>query len=478
MGILQPILFGNGTESCLNSPLPTVSQGEEATAGAAFALDTLLCGQSKKTDGLPLFSGGVSQNAKLSKQTSGNFPTNSSPLSLFRRFISSERLAPIFQLLGKEPGLQELVEACFIRDSDFFDYSKLRTLSLRMSKGFLAAPPTQHHYRQLELFSALKLEDGESHRRHVQSRSQLRTSIRARISSASSGSLGKWGMTAHGRSETDIAGCHKTAPEFSLLVVTGNVQCRKIEPNRPTLQECLDDLEAILDQYSSGDRLKCEETPPLTSLCGSHWNAVIGSPNSGWQGTVESPTLTSSGWLHSPSAETQKSGKRLAVMYRGAAGDRTYTELAPTLRSLANTGGKHQGGGGAWKVVEYKGEDYLVSSQLPEEACSLASTCSHLRTGARPRKLKDGLAALIPTCYRRQRPLTATEFERLMGWPVGSTEKGITASGKEITISKTQRQKMLGNGIIPHEIEDICNKLKPFIASSDPDSQPKPRSGS
>ncbi len=65
--------------------------------------------------------------------------------------------------------------------------------------------------------------------------------------------------------------------------------------------------------------------------------------------------------------------------------------------------------------------------------------------------------------YRRQRPLSATEFERLMGWPVGCTAKGTTTDGKEILISKTQRQKMLGNGIIPHEIEDICLSLKPFL---------------
>ena len=78
--------------------------------------------------------------------------------------------------------------------------------------------------------------------------------------------------------------------------------------------------------------------------------------------------------------------------------------------------------------------------------------------------------------YRRQRPLSATEFERLMGWPVGSTEKGITASGQEISISKTQRQKMLGNGIVPQEIEDICNKLKDFLVPSYPSSELDPRS--
>jgi len=67
--------------------------------------------------------------------------------------------------------------------------------------------------------------------------------------------------------------------------------------------------------------------------------------------------------------------------------------------------------------------------------------------------------------YRRQRPLSATEFERLMGWPVGCTERGVTPDGKEIKISKTQRQKMWGNGIIPHEIQHICNKLKLFLQS-------------
>jgi len=439
MGVLQPELFGNGPESCKTSPLPTVSQGEAVTAGAAFALDTLPCGQSKETDGLLLFSGGVSQNAKSLKQTSGNFQTNSSPLSLFRRFISSERLAPIFQLLELEPGLQDLVEACFIRDSDCFDYSKFRTLSLRMSKELLAAAPTQLHITQLELFSVTKPEDGAFPSRHVRSRSQLRNSIKARISSASSGSLGKWGMTAHGSSAMDIAGCHKTAPEFSLLVVTGNVQCRKIEPDRPTLQSCLDDGEIIVNQSPSSSST-CEDSAP---------------------------------------SEKASAVQKKAVVYRSATGDRLYTEESPTLRSLANTGGKHQGGSGAWKVVEHKGEEYLVESGGGSQSCTLDCSGQFTTNRKRPISIKTGKRKDLPISYRgNPRPLTATEFERLMGWPTGSTEKGITPDGKEIIISKTQRQKMLGNGIIPHEIEDICNKLKPFIASSDPDSQPKPRSGS
>ncbi len=174
----------------------------------------------------------------------------------------------------------------------------------------------------------------------------------------------------------------------------------------------------------------------------------------------------------------EKAESKLAVVYRSATGSRTYIEEAPTLRSLANTGGKHQGGSGAWKVVEYKGEEYLVESGGGDEACTLYCNGQLATNRKRPMNLKTGKLKDLPYSYRgNPRPLSATEFERLMGWPVGSTEKGITASGKEIAISKTQRQKMLGNGIIPQEIEDICHKLKPFIASSDPDSQPEPLSG-
>ncbi len=237
---------------------------------------------------------------------------------------------------------------------------------------------------------------GESQRKHVLSRTKLKNSIRARISSGYSGSLGNWAIVAPGRSETAGDGFPKTGPESSLLVVTGNIQCRKIEPGRPTLQDCLDSdavainsasfesidesftlrpnlgrngnphhpVPYVLDQHPQGDlashiylpdgdlashrylptavRLNREETSAVTTPCGHHPFAVVGSPNSGWQPTSESPTLTSSGWLQSPSAETPKYVLRFAIMYRSATGSRLYSEEAPTLRSLANTGGKHQ----------------------------------------------------------------------------------------------------------------------------------------
>lgn len=117
-------------------------------------------------------------------------------------------------------------------------------------------------------------------------------------------------------------------------------------------------------------------------------------------------------------------GGARAVIYRGASGDRLYTDIAPTLRSLGNTGGKHQAGSGAFKVVKPDGS---------------------------------------------YRPITPNECEKLMGWPIDSTAKGITADGKEIAISNTQRHKMLGNGIIPQEIESICNSLRPFLEQTQAD---------
>ena len=66
------------------------------------------------------------------------------------------------------------------------------------------------------------------------------------------------------------------------------------------------------------------------------------------------------------------------MVYRSATGQRVYTDVAPTLRSLTNTGGKHHGGSGAWKVVEYKGEEYLVSNQFPEEASRLGRESAYL----------------------------------------------------------------------------------------------------
>jgi len=434
-------------------------------------------GESNSVIQQPLSIANDSRQSNLLKQMSKPSLTPLFALSQYQTLSVQAHLAPIFRLLGVEQDLMDFVAAFSLSSCDFFDSSSLKCFFLRTCKASSAVAPTQPQNTQLELFSGINLEDGESQRKHVLSRTKLKNSIRARISSGYFGSLGNWGMSVVGSSATETDGFPKTDPESSLWVITGNVQCPRIEPDRPTLQSCLDTGEKILDQKPGGerpladicvmpDRLNREETPALTSPCGTHQFAFVGSPSNDWQATSESPALTSSGWLDSPSAETQKYVLRFAVMYRSATGDRLYTEKAPTLRSLANTGGKHQGGSGAWKVVEYRGEEYAVVVGLPDECSTLAATEAYIKSGDRPRRVKDGKPSLIPMGYRRQRPLSATEFERLMGWPVGCTEKGITRSGKEINISKTQRQKMLGNGIIPHEIQDICLSLKPFLESS------------
>lgn len=129
----------------------------------------------------------------------------------------------------------------------------------------------------------------------------------------------------------------------------------------------------------------------------------------------ESPALCAGGWQHRSPLHRDKRGASFAVLYRAAGGDRIYHDQAPCLRSPNNAGN------GAYKVREYKGETYL------------------------------------------ERPINATEAEQLMGWEVGSTAIGINREGDEITISQTQRIKMLGNGIIPAEITDILAAIKPIL---------------
>lgn len=57
------------------------------------------------------------------------------------------------------------------------------------------------------------------------------------------------------------------------------------------------------------------------------------------------------------------------------------------------------------------------------------------------------------------RRLTPTECERLQGDPDGWTAKGVDETGKEVTISDTQRYKTLGNAVTTNVIEAIVDKL-------------------
>lgn len=108
----------------------------------------------------------------------------------------------------------------------------------------------------------------------------------------------------------------------------------------------------------------------------------------------------------------------IAVIDRARGGDRTYSHIAPTIRTASRDKNGKQGGSGAFKVLEEDGS---------------------------------------------KRPLRPHEVEKLMGWEENATATGITSDGEKVSISNTQRHRMLGNGIIPAEIENICNNLRPFL---------------
>ncbi len=250
-----------------------------------------LCGELRMIDMQQQFFATDFPKQCLLKQMSEPCQMTLFDLSQYQICLSSAVLARIFPQLDVEQELMAFVEACFLKDSDFYDLKSFKLSSLKTCKEFSAA-------------------------------------VTAQTSKKSSQRLGNWGMWGDGNSETAIAGCHKTDHESSLLVISGNIQCRKIEPDRRTLQECLDDGETIVDQSPSSSRTLDDSAP----------------------------------------SEKASAVQKKAVVYRSATGDRLYTEVALTLRSLANTGGKHQGGGGAWKVVEYNGEDGIVPNEI-EDIC-------------------------------------------------------------------------------------------------------------
>lgn len=108
----------------------------------------------------------------------------------------------------------------------------------------------------------------------------------------------------------------------------------------------------------------------------------------------------------------------VAVIDRARGGDRIYSQIAPTIRTASKDKNGKQGGSGAFKVLEEDGS---------------------------------------------KRPLRPHEVEKLMDWDLESTAMGITADGEVVDISNTQRHRILGNGIIPAEIENLCNNLRPLL---------------
>ena len=398
--------------------------------------DSIQSGQLRKTFSQQQFSGKGFQPVNSSKQISEQSQMTLFDVCQYQTYLSPDFLAKICPWLAAEKDLLAIAQACFLSSSDFCEFSSLRIAWLRMCSDSSTATTG----RTLRQFC---------------------------------GASPKWGMWGLGKFGMDGAGYHKTDKESLLWVLTGNVQCWKIEPDRPTLSECLDGDGIALNSVTSKpiDESFTLRANSYKSGSGNHQHPtpVILDQHLDDDHIYEDQVPT----LRTPTT----GGTTFAVMYCSASGDRLCPDESPTLRSLANTGGNHQGGSGAWKVVEYKNEEYVVTTELPEETSALAATEAYIKTGARPRRVKDGKPSLIPMGYRRQRPLSATEFERLMGWPVGCTEKGTTVNGKEIVISKTQRQKICGNGIIPQEVEDICSNLKSFLEkiSLQPTQAPSPK---
>lgn len=293
---------------------PTASPEEVETQKALLEPDIALCGLSSPINLQPVFTAEDSPTLSLLKPISENLQTNLFPHSHDQTSLSSAVLVQTFPLLEREPELLEITQACFLKDSDFCDFKALRLSFLKMLPDSSAATT--------DLTSILSL---------VPSRN--------------------WGMWGVGTNETESVTSPRIEDGSSLWVLTGNVQCSKIEPNRLSLDECLDSPGVIIDRHISGDRI--------------------------------------------------------------------YDTIAPTIRSCARSKDGHQSGGGQYKVRDSNGNI---------------------------------------------RPLTGNEFEKIMGWKTGSTATGATKqTGEVVTISTTQRHRMLGNGIIPAEIEDICNSLRPFL---------------
>lgn len=268
--------------------------------------------------------------------------------------------------------------------------------------------------------------------RHLSLKMSMEYSVTptAKRSRRSFGRLDNWGIWGLGKEETGTDMFPKTGHEFSVWAYTANVQATQPKPYKRSLIECLDGFpvnsfsgesinEAFTLRASSPKQCKGNKNHPNTFV------AVKGRLGEDPWGVDEAPCLTSQEWTRRLDIKRKNGGGAgFAILHKSPAGDRHFFDNAPCLRSLPSTNGK-QAGSGAYKVREFQGEQWL------------------------------------------ERPITATEAERLMGWEEGSTAKGVTADGKKIEISTTQRIKMLGNGIIPAEITEILEALKPILGEED-----------
>ena len=67
------------------------------------------------------------------------------------------------------------------------------------------------------------------------------------------------------------------------------------------------------------------------------------------------------------------------------------------------------------------------------------------------------------TADKRLRKLTPLECERLQGFPDNWTQYGLTLTGEQIEISKTQRYKTVGNAVTTNVIAEIGKLILTFF---------------
>lgn len=183
-------------------------------------------GQSNMTSTPLQFIAINSQTSNSSKQTSEAFQMSLFNLSSFQTSSYSVFLAPLIPLPESVPGLRAISVNCFLKQSDFFDFSSLNTFWLKTSKD--SSVP-----------------------------------IRERISSRYWNSSRNWGMWGLGNSETDSGTSRKTAQGYSFWVCVGDVRCTQPVPGRKSLSECLDSGDAVIDRHPDGTRHYSEHSPAL-----------------------------------------------------------------------------------------------------------------------------------------------------------------------------------------------------------------------
>lgn len=118
-----------------------------------------------------------------------------------------------------------------------------------------------------------------------------------------------------------------------------------------------------------------------------------------------------------------------------------------------------QSGGDCRLNPSTEGTDALTVSQLPavfvptDEEGAAASPSSGLQDSA------NTVGEEEQTLRWVVRKLTPLECERLMGWPDDYTLNGLTDEGDQITIAKTTRYKICGNGIVAPVTEWIGTRI-------------------